>query len=266
MKQILILLISVILFSCSNGDKRYHIDETTSPTDTLTYLKLDMTPLNGIVYCEFGDNGKYIKGKKDGIHKRWYDDGQLEFEGKYIDEKKDGKYKEWFKNGQLRSVENYDSGNLINHQIWNEDGGKYSSNLPINDSINNMKIWYNNGQLMKSYNLNIIKTNDLLSINSINFIHFEGEYKMWNENGEVNSIINYKNGVKNGIEENYPPNKIINKIITLWENGDKITETEFLHNIKYKVTYFKNGKKIKSEIGKNDIQTIFYDENENEIK
>ena len=64
MKHFLILLISVILFSCSNGDERYHIDETTSPTDSLTFLKLDMTPLNGMVYCEFGDNGKFINGRK----------------------------------------------------------------------------------------------------------------------------------------------------------------------------------------------------------
>lgn len=63
MKKILsILLISVLLFSCSDSEIKYHIDETTSPTDTLTYLKLDTTPLNGIVYCEFGENGKFIKG------------------------------------------------------------------------------------------------------------------------------------------------------------------------------------------------------------
>ena len=83
MKQILILLISIILFSCSNGNKRYHIDETTTPSDTITYLKSDMKPLNGIVFCEFGDNGKYINGKKDGIHKEWYDDGQIQSELEY---------------------------------------------------------------------------------------------------------------------------------------------------------------------------------------
>ena len=265
MKQLSILLISVILFSCSNDNKRYHIDKTTSPSDTLTYLKSDMSLLNGVVFCEFGENGKYINGKKDGIHKEWYDDGQIKSELEFKEGKKDFKHKEWFESGQLRSVESYDNGSLIDNQIWNEDGGKYSSNLPINDSINNVKIWYDNGQLMKSYNLNIIKTNYLLSINSINFIHYEGEYKMWNEDGEIIRIINYTNGVKNGIEENYPYNKVINKIITLWENDVKLTETEFLNNIKYKVTYFKNGKKIKSEIGKNDIRTILYDENENEI-
>ena len=58
--KISILLISVILFSCSNGNKRYHIDETTSSSDTITYLKSDMSLLNGIVYSEFGENGKYI--------------------------------------------------------------------------------------------------------------------------------------------------------------------------------------------------------------
>ena len=63
MKQLSILLISVILFSCSNGDKRYLNDKIFySSIDTLTYLKLDTTLLNGIVYCEFGENGKFIKG------------------------------------------------------------------------------------------------------------------------------------------------------------------------------------------------------------
>jgi len=83
MKQILILLISVILFSCSDSEIRYHIDETTSPTDTLTYLKSDMKPLNGIMYCEFGENGKYINGKKEGIHKDWYESGQISSELEY---------------------------------------------------------------------------------------------------------------------------------------------------------------------------------------
>ena len=99
MKQILILLISVILFSCSDSEIKYHIDETTSPTDTLTYLKLDMTPLNGVVYCEFGENGKYINGKEEGLSKWWDENGQLREETNYKDGKKDGLSQKWFKNG-----------------------------------------------------------------------------------------------------------------------------------------------------------------------
>ena len=253
MKKILsILLVSVILFSCSDSEIRYHIDETTSPTDTLTFLKLDMTPLNGMVYCEFGDNGFYINGKRDGEHKRWYD------------------------NGQLRDLGNYDNGIFVNYKGWFENGNQYIHNVPIKDSISEVMEWYESGQLKTKYNKNgWVK---------------EGEYKEWYENGNVRLIsnyknnkldgfykysfdesgdyitFNYKNDIKDGINEYYRPNKVINKTITLWENDIKITVTEFWDNIKYKVTYFKDSKKIKSEIGKNDIRTIFYDENENEIK
>ena len=160
MKKISILLISVILFSCSNGNKRYHIDETTSPTDTLTFLKLDMTPLNGMVYCEFGDNGFYINGKRDGEHKRWFD------------------------NGQLRDLGNYDNGKFIDYQSWFENGNQHIHNIPIKDSLYFMKVWFENGQLKQK-------------ISKKGFIR-EGESREWYEDGNLNNIINYKNGLFDG--------------------------------------------------------------------
>ena len=84
MKQILILLISVILFSCSDSEIKYHIDEVSFPNDTLTYLKSDMSLLNGVVYSEFGELGKFINGEREGRHKRWYENGQLELEENLI--------------------------------------------------------------------------------------------------------------------------------------------------------------------------------------
>ena len=77
MKQLSILVISVILFSCSESEIRYHIDEVSFPNDTLTYLKSDMTLLNGVVYSEFGELGKFINGEREGRHKWWYENGQL---------------------------------------------------------------------------------------------------------------------------------------------------------------------------------------------
>ncbi len=58
MKKLLLLLLCVPLIGL--GQNRYHIDEVTSPNDTLTYLKHDMSLLNGIVYSEFGDLGMYV--------------------------------------------------------------------------------------------------------------------------------------------------------------------------------------------------------------
>ena len=147
MKQLSILLISVILFSCSDSEIKYHIDETTSPTDTLTFLKLDMTPLNGMVYSKYGDNGKYINGKKDGIHKEWYENGQFKSEenlklgGKNFD---NYYLKKWYENGQLYSNRNregyinyFDNGHIMKE-------GKFKNW----EGIGIHKSYYSNGSLM----------------------------------------------------------------------------------------------------------------------
>jgi antitoxin component YwqK of YwqJK toxin-antitoxin module len=186
MKNILsILLISVILFSCFNGNKRYHIDETVSPTDTLTYLKSNMKPLNGVVYCEFGENGKYINGKKDGEHRRWHNSGelstlvnyklgkknglckswnmdnQLEIEGNYTDNKSDGLWKYWFDNGHFYMI-----GNMINGK---KDGIHVK--------------WYKNGKLREK-------------VNYINDKR-DGIYKEWYKSGILEKEVNYTNGIVN---------------------------------------------------------------------
>ena len=90
MKQLLLIL-SVGLLTVGSGisQNRYSQDEVVTPNDTITYLKSDTTPLNGFVYGEFGDKGEYKDGLKDGVHKEWYDNGQLWWEGNYKDGKRD---------------------------------------------------------------------------------------------------------------------------------------------------------------------------------
>ena len=84
-----LILFAVVLF-CGCGEKvqRYHIDEITSPSNTLTYLKKDMSLVNGIVFCEFGDMGLFKEGKEDGILKHYYENGQLMWKCNYTDGEK----------------------------------------------------------------------------------------------------------------------------------------------------------------------------------
>jgi antitoxin component YwqK of YwqJK toxin-antitoxin module len=59
----------------------------------------------------------YKDGKKDGLHRGWYENGQLMFEFNY----KNGKrtlYKEWYENGRLESKKVYDNGNLIEEKNY----------------------------------------------------------------------------------------------------------------------------------------------------
>jgi hypothetical protein len=43
----------------------------------------------------------FYHGKKDGIFKKWYSNGQLWEELNYKDDKRDGRFKKWHNNGQL---------------------------------------------------------------------------------------------------------------------------------------------------------------------
>ena len=61
--------------------------------------------------------------KKDGLIKRWYPNGQLEYEYNYKDGKRDGLAKGWYPNGQLEYEYNYKDGELDGlTKSWDEDG------------------------------------------------------------------------------------------------------------------------------------------------
>ena len=101
MKYLLVLLIFLFTF-ISISQERYHRDKTTIDLyDTIVYLRFDMKPLNGIVYGEFGEFGNFIDGKKDGLHRRWYENGKLEEESNYINNSLTGLYKRWNEDGLL---------------------------------------------------------------------------------------------------------------------------------------------------------------------
>ena len=154
MKKLLLLLLCVPLIGF--GQNKYHNDEVTSfnfHSDSLRYLKKDMSLLNGIVYDNY-DNFQlaseytYEEGKRNGISKEWFDNGQLWYEGNYKhgkqeglirnwyyngqltyeenmkDGKHDGLSKGWYRNGQLWYERNYKDGKLISKKCWDESGNE----------------------------------------------------------------------------------------------------------------------------------------------
>ena len=171
MKRLLIslALITVFIFGVNAQSttalksNRYDVSETVNPTDTIMCLRADMKPLNGIVFCEFGDIGKYVNGKEDGVQKDWYDDGQLRSESNYKDGKSEGVQKWWYENGQLEFEGNY------------KDGKKHGK-----------ETWWNNGQVVKEENYKDGK--------------LDGKYTEWYgyENGQIKTETNYKNGKGDG--------------------------------------------------------------------
>jgi hypothetical protein len=146
MKKLLLILLCVPLFGL--GQNRYHEDDLTTPNDK-TYLKQDMSLVNGIVYCEFGDLGMWVNGKKDGFHKNWYQEGQLKYKKNFKDGKEDGVQKFWFRSGRLWSEKNYKYGKPHGlHKMWLADGQLIDeANYKDGNAHGLVKEYYSNGQI-----------------------------------------------------------------------------------------------------------------------
>ena len=127
----LFVFLWVSLSSIVISQNRYHVDKTTYDLeDTLVYLKYDMKPINGVLYSELGDMGMYVNGKRDGLHRAWYEDGQLRYERNFKDGKYEGLHRVWYENGRL----------------------KYESNYKDGKTNGLCRDWYEDGQLMIEYN------------------------------------------------------------------------------------------------------------------
>ena len=84
----------------------------------LWHFDVERTPYTGNATENF-DNGKpraeasFLKGKRDGLFRYWYNSGVLESEGQWFDGKEDGLFREWNEEGQLLKAVRYKSGELI---------------------------------------------------------------------------------------------------------------------------------------------------------
>lgn len=171
-----LLLIFVFIGSYSFAQSRFHIDKVVCPNDSITYLKFDMKPLNGIVYSDDGELGEYVNGLKEGEHKE-YENGslisQIDYKSGIIDgvaRYYDGFYKKTieYKNGVLHGkhltyyylgTENvpkterfYENGKAVGiHRVWWDNGQLASEedwndyDLRVKEKVN--REWWYNGQL-----------------------------------------------------------------------------------------------------------------------
>lgn len=131
---------------------QYDFEEVTTPNDTLTYLKRDMSLITGIVksfdnepiyeahYSEGQLHGQkttwysnrknqiktqefYQNGKRHGLQHMWYEDGQLMKQGNYLFGHPNSVQRNWYENGQLCTKHGYHDGIKEGlHQEWYRDG------------------------------------------------------------------------------------------------------------------------------------------------
>ena len=140
-------------------------------------------------YCENGQlryEGCYKNGKRDGVSKWWYDNGQLEYEKCYKDCKMDGVEKWWHDNGQIECEWFYKDDKMEVRKAWYENGKRYKNGQLISEECYKdgkkevRKVWYENGQLHYE---ECYKDGKM-----------DGVRKEWHENGQIEYEKFYKYG------------------------------------------------------------------------
>jgi len=155
------------LFVVACGPKKYSEDDTVmlvtehslSPYDSIVSIKkvnlfdsftakskIDQyEPINGELYSDFGLVGVFVDGKvKDGVHRMWYDSGQLKIEANYKNYKKDGLFQHWFESGQLYHQCYYVNGEFNGeNKSWYSNGNKRHEGLIIGNTMVGEQTYYN---------------------------------------------------------------------------------------------------------------------------
>ena len=139
--------------------KEYTIDEVEMPTgislisktDTIAFLKKDMTPFTGVVISRYDNGSLYSKrtfknGQLNGITRIWFFKGQLQKEINYKNNQADGLYQVWYKNGQLFNEAIYKDGELDGlMRVWNRNGQLSQEKIFDHGKLVSGKCWDKNG-------------------------------------------------------------------------------------------------------------------------
>ena len=182
-------------------------DFTVTPKKLVSYKN---GKLDGLITRWFEKRGKYInkyeEGKKVGIGRIWYENGNLREESNYENDKRnglvtmyyengpknaevfcqDGKwhglYKQWYESGKIMRENNYNMGKIDGLFLrWYENGQKQFECSYILDKYDGMYYeWYENGQKKKEGN----------TIDG----EEDGIWKEWYENGQMKFESTFKSG------------------------------------------------------------------------
>ena len=90
-----------------------------------------------------------INGKREGLWRCWYSNGQLYIEGYYFNDRRDGLWRCWFENGQLWEEGYYFNGKKDGLWRWWHDNGQLCENdCYVNGKQEGLyRRWHKNGQL-----------------------------------------------------------------------------------------------------------------------
>ncbi len=147
------------------------------------YAEGENTPYTGKFALFLGDFIEYTETYKDGIlegPKTWYsENGNVVLEESYVNSKIEGDQKAYYENGRLKSVVNYKNGKISSLVAYSKDG-KVLHKEDFKKGNGTWRYFWSNGNVLEEGRYkNWIK---------------DGIWKKYRENGEVDSITEYKNG------------------------------------------------------------------------
>jgi hypothetical protein len=68
--------------------------------------------------------GNYLKGKKEGMFKFYFPNGQLAQSGNYVNDKKGGMWQYFYEDGVKRQILDFQENEILVKEFWNEEGKK----------------------------------------------------------------------------------------------------------------------------------------------
>ena len=149
--------------------------------------------------------------RKNGVYKRYFDNGKQLSEESYNDGMLEGKWTYWYENGQVKLKGNFKPYEVLpNDERW-ERSSRYV--FPARDSKHGKWTeWYENGQKKREQNYECGRV--------------IGKWTSWYENGNKKSVSNYKDGGLPGMNR-----AIADGNFTEWyENGQKKIERYYQTN------------------------------------
>lgn len=245
---IILLIISVLflfykVFS-DRTDRVFHKDLVFFTEDEICYLKSNQKPINGLLTSSHGDIGNYKKGKREGHHVDYHDNGYTKLEGNFKNGKREGKYVEYHESGNKRLTGNFKNGEHYNGKLtiyYDHFNRIMRQSNKVNGVLNGMNRYYNKYGMLESeeeYDMGEIqyrKTKDGSRTKSFeNYkngkLHGECYYKEFPVYGKLFSLeghtdtYNYKDGVIDGLytRTHYNKNKMWEWV---YDNGEVVSKT-----------------------------------------
>lgn len=160
-KYIHVILLLVIAYGCGHqvASDDLTIDSRAISLDRergiALYKSIPFTGKSVSYYTQdvMAESIEYVEGKKDGFHRKWFEDATISYECKYSNGQKVGESKSWWRNGKVRSKSQFVNG--VAHGLqeqWYQSGARFKHLRYNNGKVEGMQqSWRQNGKIYNNY-------------------------------------------------------------------------------------------------------------------